>query len=272
MSYVAGLFTDSSMMRVVHRERAIALSGPRALLMQAAHPLAVSGLLAHSTGMDAPYDRLARTAEVMSLIGFGEAEEAERVTAHVRSMHAKVSGRLREPTGRFGAGTPYRADQPDLLLWVLFTLVDSGVVVYRKYVRSMSRAEEEAYWEDYRVVGNLFGLADSDMPETLDDLHDYKREMLAGDTLLVTDWARKRAREIVMEPPLPWVARPLLETANFITIALLPDRIRREYGFAPLPPTAVRKALVAGGAEYVKRAVIPFLPERLRFVPAARAA
>jgi hypothetical protein len=34
----------------------------------------------------------------------------------------------------------------------------------------------------------------------------------------------------------------------------------------------VRKALVAGGAEYVKRAVIPFLPERLRYVPAARAA
>jgi hypothetical protein len=29
---------------------------------------------------------------------------------------------------------------------------------------------------------------------------------------------------------------------------------------------------VSGGAEYVKRAVIPFLPERLRVVPAARAA
>jgi hypothetical protein len=34
----------------------------------------------------------------------------------------------------------------------------------------------------------------------------------------------------------------------------------------------VRNALVNGGAEYVKRAVIPFLPERLRLVPAARAA
>jgi hypothetical protein len=68
------------------------------------------------------------------------------------------------------------------------------------------------------------------------------------------------------------VARPLLETANFITIALLPDRIRREYGFSPLPPAPVRKAVVAGGAEYVKRGLIPFLPDRLRFVPAARAA
>ncbi len=268
----SGLFTDASMLRRVHRERAIALSGPRALLMQAAHPLAVSGLLAHSTAVDEPYDRLARTAAVMSAIGFGTREEAERVTATVRAMHARVKGRLHEATGIYPAGTPYRADQPDLLLWVLFTLVDSGIVVYRKYVGSMSRLEEAAYWDDYKVVGELFGLARADMPGTLDELDEYRRDMLEGDALLVTDWARRRARGIVLEPPVPWIAQPLLQTANFITIALLPDRIRREYGFAALPPAPVRKALVAGGAEYVKRAVIPFVPERLRFVPAARAA
>jgi uncharacterized protein (DUF2236 family) len=272
MEMEAGYFTDDSMLRRVHRERAIALSGPRALLMQAAHPLAVSGLLAHSSAMDEPYDRLARTAEVMSTIGFGPREQADAVTAHVRAMHRRVRGRIREPVGRFPAGTPYRADQPELLLWVLFTLVDSGVVVYRKYVGSLSRAEEAAYWEDYKVVGELFGLRRADMPETLEDLHAYRREMLEGDTLQVTDWARGRARQIVLEPPVPWIARPLLETANFITIALLPARVRDQYGFSPLPPAAVRRALVAGGAEYVKRVVIPFVPQRLRYVPAARAA
>jgi uncharacterized protein (DUF2236 family) len=265
----AGYFTDDSMLRRVHRERALALSGPRALLMQAAHPLAVTGLLAHSTAMDEPYDRLARTAETMSTIGFGRREDADRVTAHVRAMHARVRGSIKEPVGRFGAGTPYAADQPDLLLWVLFTLVDSGVVVYRKYVGAMSREQEAAYWEDYKVVGELFGLAPSDMPDTLDDLHDYRREMLEGEVLHVTDWARRRAREIVLEPPIPWVVQPLLQTANFITIALLPDRIRHEYGFLPLPPAPVRRAVVAGGAEYVKRVLIPVLPDRLRLVPAA---
>ena len=267
-----GYFNDESMLRIVHRERAIALSGPRALLMQAAHPLAVKGLLAHSSAMDEPYDRLARTAQVLSTIGFGSREDADRVTERVRAMHRRVKGAITEPVGRYPAGTPYRADQPDLLLWVLFTLVDSGIVVYRKYVRSLSRAQEAAYWEDYKVVGELFGLSRADMPETLADLHDYRGQMLEGDTLHVTDWARRRAREIVLEPPVPWVARPLLEAANFITIALLPDKVRDEYGFAPLPPPAVRKAIVAGGAEYVKRAVVPFLPERLRLTPAARGA
>ena len=50
------------------------------------------------------------------------------------------------------AGTPYRADDPELLMWVLFSLVDSGLVVYRTYVGSLTREEEAAYWDDYKEV------------------------------------------------------------------------------------------------------------------------
>jgi uncharacterized protein (DUF2236 family) len=96
--------------------------------------------------------------------------------------------------------------------------------------------------------------------------------MLGGGRLVVTDWARTRARDIVLEPPVPLVAQPLVELVNFITISLLPPEIRSQYGFRAIPPAPVRRALVAGGAEYVKRVLIPFLPDRLRLVPAARAA
>jgi uncharacterized protein (DUF2236 family) len=157
-------------------------------------------------------------------------------------------------------------------MWVLYTLVDSAVVVYRMYVGTLSRAGRAQFWDDYRVVGSLFGLRTSDMPPTLSDLEDYGREMLAGEDLHVNDWARIRARAIVLEPPVPLALRPVVEAVNFITIALLPERIRREYGFGALPPAWARRALVSGGAEYVRRAVIPFMPERLRVVPAARAA
>jgi uncharacterized protein (DUF2236 family) len=269
-----GYFTDDSMLRIVHRERAVALSGPRALLMQATHPLAVSGLLAHSTAVDEPYDRLARTAQVMNTIGFGTREDADAVTGHVRQMHRRVRGKIREQVGPYPAGTPYAADQADLLLWVLFTLVDSGIVVYDKYVRSMRRDERAAYWDDYKVVGELFGLTRADMPDTLDDFYDYKSEMLTSGKLVVTDWARTRARQIVLEPPVPLQFRPLVQTANFVTIALLPDELRRQYrlGDWPTPPMVLRRAMVAGGAEYVKRVVIPLMPDSLRLVPSARAA
>ena len=183
---------------------------------------------------------------VLSEIGFGEKDAADRMCKRVRAMHAQVGGELTQDVGPYKAGTPYRADDPELLLWVLFTLIDSALVVYRKYVGEMARSDEARYWEDYKVVGELFGLERSQMPDTIDDLDHYRHEMLDGDRLFVTDWAREQARKIILDPPIPLYLKPLLETANFITIALLPDELRRQYGFSPLPPAFVRKALVAG--------------------------
>jgi uncharacterized protein (DUF2236 family) len=268
----SGYFTDASAIRVVQRERAVALAGPRALLMQAAHPLAVAGLLAHSDALEDPYVRLARTAKVMNAITFGSRQEADRLTRRVRTMHRGVSGRIPETVGRYPAGTPYRADAPELLMWILYSLVDSNIVVYEAYVRRLSERRQAALWDDFKLVGHLFGLDDGQLPQTLADLRRYGREMLEGDSLAVGDWARRRAREIVLEPPVSNLARPLVETVNFITIALLPDPIREQYGFFPLPPPAMRKALVSAGALYVRRGLLPLLPAHVRLVPAARRA
>src|SRR3712207_9322056 len=105
-------------------------------------------------------------------------------------MHSRVGGRIKEAVGPYPAGTPYRADDPELLMWVLFTLVDSGLVVYRMYVGPLAEEEQAGYWSDYKVVGRLFGLRDRDMPDSLQDLREYRREMLGSGKLVVTDWAR----------------------------------------------------------------------------------
>ena len=150
--------------------------------------------------------------------------------------------------------------------------MDSALEVYQRYVGELSRDEQEAFWQDYRFVGELFGLCPPEMPADLAELEAYREEMLNGDRLYLGDWARERAREIVLDPPVPLAAKPLVQAVNFITIGLLPAPLRSAYGFAPLPPVPVRRAIVAGGAAYVRRAVIPLLPARLRFVPTARRA
>src|SRR5437588_7468694 len=99
MTACVGYFDDQSVIRRVLRERALGLSGPRALLMQAAHPLAVAGLLAHSDSLEDPYLRLARTAQIMNLITFGSKDEADRATERVRAMHSAVRGRLPDAVG-----------------------------------------------------------------------------------------------------------------------------------------------------------------------------
>ncbi|MGH2920073.1 MAG: oxygenase MpaB family protein [Solirubrobacteraceae bacterium] len=260
-------FDDASMLRRVHREMAVAFSGPRALLMQATHPVAFEGLHAHTGAADEPYRRLARTAEVMNTIAFGSRADADRATRRVRAMHRRARGELAKPAGRFPAGTPFAADDPELLLWVLASIVDSALVVYERYVASLSRAERDAYWLDYRVVGGLFGLKDGEMPDTIDDFDAYMHDMLAGGDLYVTEAARELAVQIVMHPPVPLHRRPVLELVNFITVGLLPAQLRRQYRLSWDP---LRALMLRGGAEYAKRVLVPLAPSRLRLVSAAR--
>jgi len=264
-----GYFSDDSWVRRIHRENVVALSGPRALLMQATHPVAFAGFFAHTGALDEPYERLSRTAQVMNAIAFGPRTEADRLTRRVRAMHRRVRGTLSEPVGPFPAGTPYAADDPKLLLWVLATLVDSALVVYQRYVRRLSPEERDAYWQDYKVIGRLFGLKDGEMPETIEDFEDYMAGTLRSGDLVVSAEARELAIQIVMRPPVPLKVRPLLELANFVTVGLLPRELRRQYGFGWDP---ARGLALLGGAEYARRVLVPLLPGRLRYASGARAA
>ena len=264
-----GYFTDASLLRQVIGDRLTGLSGPRSLLLMAAHPVAFAGFFAHTGALDDPYARLQRTATVMNAVAFGTRQEADRLTRRVRAMHRRVRGELAEPAGRFPAGTPYRADDPELLLWILGSLADSALLVYGKYVRSLSDAERDALWRDYRVVGRHFGLRERDMPRDVDAFDAYMARMHASGDLHVTPQARELAVDVVLRPPVPLHLRPLLELVNQTTIGLLPRDLRRQYGFSWDP---LRAAALHGGAEYVKRLLAPALPGRVRTIPVARAA
>jgi uncharacterized protein (DUF2236 family) len=265
----SGYFNDTSPLRELVGHRLSGLAGPRALLMMAAHPVAFAGFFAHTGALADPYARLERTARVLDAIAFGSRTEADRLTRRVRAIHRRVRGTLREPAGRFPAGTPYRADDPELLLWILAAIADSGMLAYGKYVRRLDRDAREGLWRDYRVVGGLFGLADRDMPATVEDFDAYMAGTLASGDLFVTAPARELATDIVLHPPVPLHLRPLVELVNQITVGLLPSEIRRLYGFWWDP---LRSLALHGGAEYVKRVVVPVLPRRLARLPQARAA
>ena len=254
-------FTDASMVRRVHRESVVGLAGPRTLLLQATHPVAFAGFFAHTGALDEPYERLSRTARTMDAIMFGPRAEADRLTRRVRAMHRRVRGELAEPAGRFPAGTPYAADDPELLLWILAAIVDSSLLVYDKYVARLSRDERDAYWQDYKLIGTLFGLREAEMPADVDGFDAYMVDMLASGDLHITPRARELALQIVMRPPVPLHMRPLLELANQITVGLLPADIRRGYGLRWDP---ARSVALHGGAEYVRRVLVPLLPDRLR--------
>ena len=250
------------MIRRVHREQIVALGGPRALLMQAAQPVAFAGFFASTGALENPYPRLERTAAALNTVMFGTRAAADRVTARIRRVHSRVRGELSETVGPFPAGTPWAADDPSLLLWIIATLVDSSLLVYERYVRPLTPAERQEYWSDYRTVARLFGLGLSQSPEAFEDLRVYLAQMLAGDDLQLSAEARSLGIQIVLKPPVPLRARPLLELANFITVGLLPGRLRREYGLRWDP---LRGLVHRGGSQYARRVLVPILPGRVRY-------
>jgi uncharacterized protein (DUF2236 family) len=182
-------------------------------------------------------------------------------------MHRRARGVLPRDAGRFPAGTPWAADDPELLLWIVASLADSAILVYERYVERLTAQERDAYWADYRLVGRLFGLRERDMPPSWDALQGYMSAMLASGDLHVTPTAREVGLDIVLRPPVGLRARPLVELSNFITVGLLPADVRRQYGLSWDP---AREVALRGGAEYVRRLVVPLLPDRLRYISRAR--
>jgi uncharacterized protein (DUF2236 family) len=220
-----------SMLRRVHGTRAVGmLYGQRALLTQATHPLAFAGLMANTKGLDAPFRRLAHTATVMERVFFGTRAEADRETARVRAMHARVKGELDQSAGRHPAGSPYAADDPEFLLWILACLADSSLAVYEHLVRRLDNDELERFWADYVLLGELFGLDRVDAPADYAELRAYMDERLSSADLHVVEQAREIGRKVAFELPLPASRTPALRVVNFLVVGMLPARVRELYG------------------------------------------
>jgi len=219
-----------SVLRRVHGTKAVGvLYGQRALLLQATHPLAFAGLMANTDGLDAPFDRLARTAKTMEQVYFRSRAEADRVTRRVRAMHSRIQGELPAPAGPHPAGAQYRADSAEFLLWILACLADSALATYERLVRQLSETEREDFWSDYLLLGELFGLDRRDAPADYAEFRAYMNERLTSDDLFVVEQAHEIGRKVAFDLPLPTSRLPGLWVTNFLVQGLLPARVRSLY-------------------------------------------
>jgi uncharacterized protein (DUF2236 family) len=264
---IAGYFGPDSITWRIGREAVLLLGGGRATLMQLAHPLVAAGVGQHSSYSRAPWARVAQTLQLTQTITFGTRTQARQAARTINRMHIGVTGTLTDAAGDIPQGTPYRARDPDLLLWVLATLVDTVLLLYPLLVEPLSRAEMEQYYQESKQFGALLGLPKGATPATLADFEAYMYWMLAGNTLAITPEARNVAR-LVMHMPAPPAVRPFLAATEQITVAILPPRLREMYGLSwDWRREALFRAWVASTRRMIRR-----LPPVLRELPMARAA
>jgi uncharacterized protein (DUF2236 family) len=251
---------DSTFWRV-NREGLMVLSGPRALLLELAHPLVAAGVAEHSDFRRNPWGRLFRTVGVMTALNFKQHGQARSAVQHTRKCHNRVHGRLTEDVGPYLAGTPYRADDPFLQLWVLATLIDSVLVTYDLLVRPLTAGEKADYYAGSLQLGLAFGLPRELMPPTYDDFQNYMDSMLSSDLLTVGDTAREITRAL-FAPPL---FGPTVRWTSFVSLGLTPPRLRAEFGFG-WSDTAERRLQRLGRAA---RRLRPLAPAPLMVHPQA---
>jgi uncharacterized protein (DUF2236 family) len=263
----AGLFGPDSITWRVNREGVLLLGGGTAIVLQLAHPLVAAGVAQHSNYRDEPWARLYRTLDMTTKIMFGPTALAEDTARKLRHVHGLIRGTTTESAGRFPAGTPYDSRTPDLRMWVHATLVHVGLDVYTRYVGPLTIAERQRYYDEQMLLAEKFGVPRSEQPATYAEFYEYFNAMLASDSIAVTD-ALRDVVDATLNPPLPRVARPLVEALNLATVGMLPASLRADLS---LPWGQNRQRLFDASRVVFSRA-LPVLPRLFREFPPARSA
>jgi uncharacterized protein (DUF2236 family) len=268
-------------------------AGPRALLLQLAHPLIAEGVDQHSDFRDDPWARLAATLRSYLRIVYGTTATARGEIQRLNSLHRAVRGPVTDQSARVRHGARYSARDPELSLWVHATLVDSTIVAYDAWLEPLPRPRRAAFYAETLAVGRAFGIPDAILPPDIDAFEAYLERMLDPDgPIHVGDLARDLGGAVLAPPLTPALAalgdaevagrdvRPAigaildaLPSAAYRwllwpSIGLLPPRVRVGYGLRwGLLERSVSAWLVASW-----RAWRPILPAGFRQMPQALAA
>jgi uncharacterized protein (DUF2236 family) len=243
----------------VNREAVLLLGGGRALILQVAQPQVAAGVRRFSDYREDPWGRLYRTLDVTLRIVFGDGPTSREAAEQLHRRHERVRG-------SDDRGQPYRALDPDLLLWVHATLVDTSLLIYQRYVAPLDDSERAGYYEEMKVLGEAYGIPRDRMPADWAAFRAYFERMLR-DGLRVTDSLRD-VTDAVLRPPLPFVARPVVEMFRLVTVGTLPESLRGELGLSWGP---ARQRLL-DASTVTLRNLMPLLPGLMRYFPPARSA
>ncbi len=227
-----GLFGPQSMVWRVHRDRSFPLAAIRSLMVQALHPLAMAGVAQHSDWQRDPFGRLAATAGYVLTVTYGDTDAADSAAARVRAVHTHVRGT--DPV----TGLAYRAEDPDLLLWVHAGMVDSIISIVQRYGRSLDVADADSYVAEMARFAEIIGVPATMVPASVAALTEYLQSV----ELRQVTPAASEAIAIVLDPPgLDAATRELWHDLGQVAVGTLPAWARSMYGFDEPPPERMER-------------------------------
>ncbi|GGW47436.1 oxygenase MpaB family protein [Streptomyces griseoloalbus] len=212
--------------RRVHGDASMFIGGLSALLLQSLHPLAMAAVAGHSGFRGDPWGRLQRTSTFLAVTTYGTADSAQQAVDRVRAVHETVRGTTAD-------GAEYWAADPHLLCWVHIAEVDSFLRAHQSYgARPLDDADCDAYVADMARIATALGIPDPpvDRAGLAERLAAYRGELLA------TPEARSTARFLLLNPPVPLLARLPYGVLAANAVSLLPGWASRALWLPRVPP------------------------------------
>lgn len=236
------------------------------LLLQVAHPVVSAGVQDFSDFEERPWQRLLGSLDYVTLLIYGgpQAVEAGR---RLREMHRRFRGVRPD-------GLPYSALEPAPYAWVHATLLDSYITGHAHFGRQMTLGQKDQFVREYRGLGQLIGVRESELPDNWTDFRVYLETTIDQELASTESVASVvRAVQAAKPPPLPlpsviWrAARVPARRALWLGgVGLLPAGLRQRLQI----PWSDRDERHFQRLGRVTRACTPIMPPGLRVIGPAQ--
>ncbi len=231
---VHGFFGPQSMSWKIFSKPGLATVGPRALLMQIAHPAIAAGVDRHSSFKSDTYGRAKRTYEAMMRLIFGDVATATQMARRLFKIHAHVGGAFVENQPNGPRIRRFQATDTDLLLWVQATIVESALLAYEMIYPPLADQEKALFYEESRRLAVLMGIPKDQYPPDLAAFKAYFQSVVEGRILAVGPVGQVVAEDL---NNAIWPLRP---ASALLASQLLPTPLRYAFG---LPDNSIQQGL-----------------------------
>ena len=219
-----GFFGPDSLSWTINEEALLLLGGMRTLLMQIAHPKVAQAVADHSRFREEPFQRLIRTFKAVHAIVFGTRDEAIAAALKVYTVHERVRGMVNDPAPA-QTDSEYYANDPELLVWVFATLMESAVVTYELFFAALTQSQKEQAYDEGKQFAQLFGITTSQLPPTWVHFEEWCQGIVRSNVLNVTPTAHEIANSLMSGSLLLLLFKPL----NYpLAAGMLDPRLRDE--------------------------------------------
>ena len=246
-----GLYLPTDAPWVVHADFGTLVGGIRALLMQALHPGSLTGVANHSRYEQDALGRLAGTIRWLTVTTFGSHTAVANESGRVNRMHTRVTGEYHTAGGE---QRPYKAADPDLLLWVHIAFMDSFLRCHQMFAWREIPGGADSYIALWSKSVEPLGLSSAPMNE-LELLAEIERQK----PLLIATEKTLDVVKFIRYPPLPRLARPTYRLLFEAAVLSLPIEFRSMLGLKAKPRWLIQP-VTRGVLRFIRLAIGPESP------------